>query len=166
MKEAGSTNSKQTHSVKLLHLKAMSGQLPSILEWWGKSYGMSSAFRPAFLKVLTTSLWTTAFPSGVRCRPSLTDQYKNISNDYWCIRFGKKRRCLGKLFSSAYKTIQSSLSILQTKTLVLQIETNKIIDLLNLLANIHSWNLDKSMHDVNCIIIPFYKQHFETEIQK
>ena len=153
------------HNMKLLHLKAIPGQLPSILEWWGKSYDMSSALRPAFLKVLTTSLWTTAFPSGVRCRPSLTDQYKNISNDYWCIRFGKKHRSLGKLFSSAYKTIQSSLSILQTKTLVLRIETNKVIDLLNLLANIHSWNPDKSMHDVNCIIIPFYKQQFETKIR-
>jgi hypothetical protein len=107
------------------------------LEWWGKSYGMSSAFRPAFLKVLTTSLWTTAFPSGVRCRPSLTDQYKNISNDYWHIRFWKKSRGSRKLFSSVYKTIQSSLPILQTKTLVWQIEANKVIDLLNLLANIH-----------------------------
>ena len=91
------------HNMKLLHLKAISGQLPSILEWWGKSYDMSSALRPAFLKVLTTSLWTTAFPSGVRCRPSLINQYKNISNDYWCIRFLKKSRGSGKLFSSALR---------------------------------------------------------------
>lgn len=62
--------------------KAFPGFFESIFEWWGKSKAIPSAQNQAPLSTWTSSSWTTAFPSGVKCNPSL-----QITKKKWLLSY-------------------------------------------------------------------------------